>query len=282
MTLPFPNTWMPLLLAACLAGCSGAQGQTGEAAPDADVSVDTPPIHVSQTLVHTKHGEVTEEAGYHEALANCAKVSVPTRPLPANVVPKLGRDYYEVWYQGNRIAIREDDWRLAIHNLCEFSPVHTSTLWLIGPNGTDVIDLDTRQGHVNPSVFVRRSARKPQTAADTQLQAAVAAELQRHGRGSVLGRAGGQRVVAGQPCVESSDALGESCTWSGGEAWGFSEQGTGSPLGILHRVDSIILSASELKGDEHLELTTQRMTVGERFDPGVFARPAGIAMTGAP
>jgi hypothetical protein len=265
------TTPLLLLLPLALIACAPVHAATAAASL---------PIHVSQTELDLEHGRPAVEHEYRDHLAACHKLTVPIKPLDAATVGKLGRTYHEAWYEGERTAVRSERWSFAVDGLCGFRPVRQRWLWIAGPRGTQSIDLDHGTGHFDANLRVQRAAPQvPKAPADDALKAAVAAQLQQQGQADVMAHDAGHATLAGQPCHRVRDATEDLCIWSGGARWGFDETVPGGPFdAVLSRLDSIVLSARPADGGDGAYLTTQKMTVGDRFDEGVFQRPAGVAM----
>ena len=99
-------------------------------------AADAPPIHLQQTLIDKKDGQVPQEKLYRDALANCRQGSVPVKPLDEESAGKLGRTYIEAWYEGDRMAVREDRWSYDVDQMCLFKPVHRQSLTIVDAKGT--------------------------------------------------------------------------------------------------------------------------------------------------
>jgi hypothetical protein len=272
------NTLSALLLPLALAACSSsAQDGGSDAAADA-----APPIHLQQILLDRKDGKVPLQELYREALANCRKGSVPVKPLDADAADKLGRDYVESWYEGGRMAVREDRWSYDVDQMCLFRPVHKRSLSIVDGHGSQQIDLDRHTGHFDPGVRLDRTPQEQTTPpADDKLKAAVAAQLAQQGQGDLMAHDDGVQTEAGQPCKRMHNATDDLCVWSGGTRWGFDDAAGNGPYSVP-QTSGIVLSAQPADGGDGRYLSTQKMTVGERFDEGVFSRPSGIAMDKAP
>ncbi|WP_431635691.1 hypothetical protein ACQVBX_17295 [Dyella sp. KULCS107] len=281
------NLFPLLLLPFVLTACSGeAHGGSNGQADDAQTSSasDTPPIHIQQTLFDLKDGKPVLEQLYRKALTACSKLSVPLKPLDGDTVGKLGRTYVETWYEGDRMAVRQDDWSYDTRQLCLFSPVHHTKLWIVGPDGAQAIDLDRHTGSVDSNIRLERSeAEQTEAPPDDDLKAAVAAQLKQRGQSDLMAQDAGQRREAGQPCRQMRDALIDMCVWTGGTKWGLDTTVSNGPYSlVLSRLQGIVLSAQPADGGDGRYLSTQKMTVGTRFDNGVFNRPSGIAMDKMP
>jgi len=280
---PFPLLLLPFVLTACSGQAhGGSDGQTDDGQTSS--TSDTPPIHVRQTLVDLKDGKPVLEQLYRKALTACSKLSVPVKPLDSDTVSKLSRSYVETWYEGNRMTVRQDDWSYDTRQLCLFSPVHHAKLWIVDPDGAQRIDLDRHTGSVDDNIrFERNKAEQTEAPPDDDLKAAVATQLKQQGQSDLMAQDAGQRSEAGQPCRQIRNAVIDMCVWTGGTKWGFDTTVSNGPYSIvLSRLRSIVLSAQPADGGDGQYLSTQKMTVGTRFDDGVFSRPSGIAMDKAP
>lgn len=275
-TLPF------LLLPFALAACSSSAQDGSKDGDDADVASGTPPIHLQQTLLDRKDGSVPLEQLYRQALAACRSGTVPVKPLDAETVDKLGRTYVESWYEGRRVAVREDRWSYDVDRMCQFRPVHKRSLSIVDAHGSQQIDLDRHTGHIDPDARLDRAAQdRSAPPADDNLKAAVAAQLAQQGQGGLMAQDAGQQTEAGQPCKRVRNATDDLCVWTGGSRWGFDQAVSNGPYSVPQPT-SIVLSAEPAGGGDGQYLSTQKMTVGERFDTGVFSRPSGIAMDKTP
>lgn len=275
-----PTLLLPLVLAACSSSAQdGGAGNGG-----GDVMAGTPPIHLEQTLLDRKDGKVPLEQLYREALATCRKGTLPVQPLDADTVGKLGRTYVDSWYEGDRMAVREDRWSYDVDRMCQFRPVHKRSLSIVDAHGSQQIDLDRHTGQLDPDARLDRvppATEQAPTPADDSLKAAVAAQLAQQGQAGLMAKDAGRQTEAGQPCKRVHNSADDFCVWSGGAQWGFDTAAGNGPYSVP-QTRSIVLSAQPADGGDGQYLSTQRMTVGERFDEGVFSRPSGIAMDKAP
>ncbi len=265
-----------------LAGCS-SRGDGGSGADGASVNVarETPPIHVEQTEVMLKNGQPAIEQLYREALAQCSKGPTPVKPLEGDVVEKLGRTFFDVWYEGERMAVKADKWdftEAARGPGCEFVPTHEARLTITEPGAMITIDLVKHTGTRQPSQGVVRQALAPTAPGDDKLRAAVAAQLARQGQGDLMSKDLGQANEAGQPCARVEGVSGEMCIWSGGRQWGFDPGPANDGDRMDAPIDSILLRSTPTNGTGH-QWSTQRMTVGEAFDADVFAVPSGLSLS---
>lgn len=267
-----------------LVGCS-ASPQGGEAdRGTANAAKNTPPIHVSQTSVLLHHGEPAVAQTYREALSRC---SGAVTPLADDVVAKLGRTYLETWYEGSRMAVKADRWNFKNADAaegCRFEPVHASELTIIAPGGATTADLAAKSATREDSPGVVREAvaqtSKATDAAaddDARMRAAVMGELDKTGQGDLVAQDEGSATVAGQPCVQSSNAQAETCVWSGGAQWGFVTDTSAAADRMDAPVDNIPLSIKPAGGDGY-RLTTESMSVGTPIDGNVFELPANVAV----
>lgn len=268
---------LPFALAACSSAAQGSDEETsgGAGTPAA------PPIHVQQTLVDRKDGQVPLERLYQEALASCRKGNLAVKPLDADTVRKLGRTYLETWYEGDRMAVREERWSYDVDRLCVFKPIRERSLSIADAHGSQRIDLDRHTGQSYPDVPMRHAIPEQTRDPDDDLKAAVAAQLQQQGQADLMVQDAGKGTEAGQPCKRVQSEMVDLCIWTGGARWGFDATVGNGPYSTP-QFDSIVLSAEPADGGDGQYLSTQKMTVGQPFDPGVFRRPSGIAMDQAP
>lgn len=263
-----------------LVGCSAGQ-EEGDAA---NAAKNTPPIHVSQTVVLLHNGEPAVAKTYREALANC---SGSVTPLPADVVAKLGRTYLETWYEGPRMAVKADRWDFKNAEGaagCQFEPVHASKLTIIAPGAATSADLTAQSATRSDSPGVVReavAADSPSADAaaddDAKMRAAVMAELDKKGQGDLVAQDKGSATVAGQPCLQKQNARAETCVWSGGAKWGFVTDTAATADRMDSPVDNIPLSVKPIDGEGY-RLSTESMSVGTRIDDNVFELPSNIAV----
>lgn len=283
--------WVPALIVVPLAACSasGDHEVDDHAAGARNAAGSTPPIHVSQTMVVLRDGQPASERNYRQALADCRKGPFPTQALGDDLVGKLGRTFYDVWYQGARVSERAERWDYETVGTCQFKPVHESTLAIIKPGEAVTIDLIGKTGTRQSSDGVVREAPAGDSAGattrpaddgdDAALRAAVAAQLNKQGQGDLMARPGGTDSAAGQPCKRvEQPGIGESCVWSGGRQWGFSSDVVDDGEGLNGRLESILLWRQPPQGTGR-QWTTEKMTVGEAIDGKVFDVPSGIAVT---
>lgn len=281
------SAFVALPLVACSASGNHDAGTDGAK----NAANATPPIHVSQTMVVLRDGRPASEENYRQALADCRKGSLPTQPLGDDVVGKLGRTFYDVWYEGARLSERADRWDYQTAGTCQFKPVHESTLAIIKPGETVTVDLIGKTGTRQPSEGVVRevgtdaaaehAAKPAESDDDAALRAAVAAQLNKQGQGDLMARAAGTDSAAGQPCKRlDQPGIGESCVWSGGRKWGFSSDVVDDTEGLNGRLDSILLWRHPPQGTGK-QWTTEKMTVGAAIDGKVFEVPSGISLTTA-
>jgi hypothetical protein len=285
-------TWLvSALIAIPLAACSasGNHDASGGADDKHNAAGSTPPIHVSQTMVVLRDGQPASEQNYRQALADCRKGPFPTQPLSDDVVGKLGRTFYDVWYEGARISEHADRWDYETAGTCQFKPVHESTLAIIKPGEAVTIDLvgktGTRQSsdgavrQASPRDTTSDAAKPADSDDDAALRAAVAAQLNKQGQGDLMARSAGTDSAAGQPCKRlDQPGIGESCVWSGGRKWGFSSDVVDDSEGLSGRIDSILLWRHPPQGTGK-QWTTEKMTVGDAIDGKVFEVPSGIAIS---
>ena len=279
-----------------LAGCSASNDQAqnnpspgaAQNAGDnngANAAVNTPPIHVEQTVVMLKDGQPAVEQTYRQLLAKCSEgAPVQVKPLDPESVGKLGRTYLKIWYQGDSMAVRADSWDYTMTQPaqglgCLFQATHQSNLSIIKRGEAINADLTAQTETRSPSQGIVRQAAAAATSSDdsddAKMRAAVAAQLQQQGYGGLASQTAGSASALGQPCARTTNAVtGESCTWSGGGQWGFVTDDdvndhTASPYTIL-------LWRNPPSGNG-MQWTTQTMTVGNRFDNAVFEPPTGLS-----
>ncbi|RAO77434.1 hypothetical protein [Dyella jiangningensis] len=283
--------WVSALIILPLAACSASSNHeaTDNASGSSDAASATPPIHVRQTMVVLRDGQPASEQNYRQALADCRKGPFPTQPLGDDVAGKLGRTFYDVWYEGARVSEHAERWDYETTGTCQFKLVHESTLAIIKPGEAVTVDLIGKTGTRQPSDGVMRETRvddgddkaaKPADSDDdAALRAAVAAQLSKQGKGDLMAHAGGTDTAAGQPCKRlDQPGIGESCVWSGGRKWGFSSDVVDDTEGLNGRLDSILLWRHPPQGTGK-QWTTEKMTVGEAIDGKVFEVPSGIAVS---
>lgn len=275
-----------------LAACSAGDRHADDGKDDAgNAASATPPIHVTQTMVVLREGKPAREDDYRQALADCQKGPMPTQPLGDDVVGKLGRTYYDLWYQGARLAERAEHWDFQVIGTCQFKVVHEQTLAIVKPGEAIDIDLVGRTGTRQHSDGVVRQARADVHADDkfsgggdddAALRAAVAAQLGKQGQGDLMAQSAGTASAAGQPCQRiAQPTVGEACVWSGGKAWGFSSDVVDDGEGLSGRTNSIVLWRHPPQGNGR-EWATQKMTVGQTIDGKVFEVPSGVAINASP
>ncbi|WP_153242512.1 hypothetical protein [Frateuria defendens] len=273
-----------LPLTACSAGSAGGHDSADDSVgATRNAAASTPPIHVSQIMVVLRDGQSARERDYRKVLADCRKGTLPTQPLSDEVAGKLGRTFYDIWYEGPRMAERAERWDFEITGACQFRPVHESTLAIIKPGEAVTLDLIGKTGTRQPSEGVVREVREAAAPMadddDAQLRAAVAAQLGQQGQSHLMAQSAGLGSAAGQPCQKLDQAgLGEACVWSGGGQWGFSTEVVDDGEGLNGRMDSILLWRHPPQGTGKA-WDTLKMTVGEAIDGKVFEIPSGVAVT---
>lgn len=237
---------------------------------------DLPPIHVEMTESWHKAGMVPDENNYRLAWAHCQEIpNITKKSLDSGVVVKLGRTYYQLWYAGQRMAVRTDHWTFKEDSLCVFSPVHESSLAIVGAEGAQLIDLVAHTRHFDPNIRLKPATATIPNGDDDALRAQVQAQLEQHGQGGLIPRNQGDGTEAGQPCRRLRNERGESCLWSGGDRWGF---GTSAGIGVVSwSAYELALRMEPAGHGDGRYLSTQRMTVGQALDENVFARPSGLA-----
>lgn len=255
---------------------------------DPNIAAQAPVIHLRQTAVLLSDGQPVVEKNYLYMLHNCQQGKLPLKPLPADVVKKLGRTFYDIWFDGRRMAVRTVYWDFKLPppssmKLCQFEPDKWVQISIDRPGQTLEIDMRKMTATRQPSDGVVRAPLRAPTAEDEKEKAEAMAQLKKMGYGSIVESQQSQSSVAGQPCLrEVSQIAGTSCTWSGGKQWGFNtdsnfDPAPGSvdePLGVPD--DSVLLELDS--GKDGVRLTTQSMTVGGKADEGAFAVPSGLTM----
>lgn len=240
---------------------------------DYAVLADTPPIHLRQTEVNRlSNGMSLEERNYRMWVSMCESQGVSR--VPDEDVSKLGRIYYEAWYQGLRMAARSDSWNFDMTG-CNFQVVRESELTIQTPDGAWDIDLIKQEGSFEPESRTKRYPSQP----DEPENVDVSSEFITIKRGGIIS-------VAGQPCSLSTARVAAgiitSCVWTEGARWGLASSGpfdTGGVDGytsgfpLLHEVRTEAIFEDEIYISS---LTTDSITVGTPFDQSVFSVPAGI------
>ena len=255
-----------LPMAACTQGNSSAD--EGSRSTISDV----PPIYVAQTLVLLVNGQSPEEKEYREGLTACRNAGASVTPLNDEDVGKLGRTYYQLWFEGGRSAWQEDQWKYNMAGdgvmSCDFSPVHTSEKVITTAKASYEIDLIANTAVSEPPL---RDTGGGSGGADDDDQldpGAAQAGLQRMG----------YATDAGQRCLRWRTLSGiESCTWSEGSRWNFPRD-EGSDQAVSYDPGVIVLWVHSADGIVP-ELTTQEMTVGgQPFDDALFQPPSGVTV----
>lgn len=233
---------------------------------------DVPPIYVAQTLILLVDGQSPEEKEYREGLTACRNAGASVTPLNAEDVGKLGRTYYQLWFEGGRSAWQEDQWKYNMTGdgvmSCHFSPVHTSEKVVTTAKASYEIDLIANTA-VSETPLRDTGGGSGGSDDDDQLDPGAAqAGLQRLG----------YTMDAGQRCLRWRGPLGtESCTWSEGHQWGFTRS-DGNDQATSYDPGVIVLWVHPADGTGP-ELTTQKMTVGgQPFDDALFQPPSGISV----
>lgn len=251
-----------------LTGCSkSAEGLTSDT-----VNIDVPPIYVAQTLVLKEAGEPVVERNYRQLLKACREAHMATVPLSEDDVKKLGRTYYQLWFDAKHSAWQEDTWDFGagedLNGACQFHMKHKAGKVIDSAGAHLSIDLTagvaTREA--NPGF----TPGGHEGLDDDQLTPyAKDAGFQR------LGYA----TDAGQRCLRwrlPKPSGVESCTWSEGRQWGFGRGDGSSQASGAYDAGLIVLWVHPANGTGG-ELTTQRMSVGGKpIDDAVFAAPAGL------
>lgn len=221
-------------------------------------------------------------------------------PVPAKDVGKLGRIFYEFWYQGHQLKGHAEAWGWTLDkddpSTCRFRVVHSIREEIASPSGAYAINMNTGTALLDETArFLPRAlpvAREQKgTEEDSQKQAVMAA-LREQGYGGVADRVEApqaQSKVAGQPCIRTDGPDSDtSCVWSGGAQWGFGTVAGSQPMLFtwmdhpLTGVGELVvpyggLTLSNKPADGYgWRLTTQSMTVGKPLAHGIFELPPNI------
>lgn len=222
---------LPAALLTLLAGCpqQDASAAQGDDDPPPNAALKTPPIHLRQTGYTVTNGHPYVETFYKHMLSNCQKAHGKLRltPIPGKQVNKLGRTYYDIWFQGDQTAIRSTSWGFKVRHLCQFQALRHERMAIANADGVYSINLDDGTALHHASSGVVRHAIRPATpeqkATDARQKTAVIATLKKQGYAGALDTAPSDPTptkVAGQPCTQtSSPAYGDPCVWSGGMQW---------------------------------------------------------------
>jgi hypothetical protein len=240
---------------------------------DASAAVEMPAIYVAQTLVLMDAGQPRIEGNYRQLLDACQKAGVPVTPLGDDDVSKLGRTYYQLWFEKQRVAFQKDEWDFELegdgYKSCPFKVKHTSLRGVTTAAASYEMNLVANTSVTEaPLMDLSRFAADEE---DSQLSAGLA-------------KLGYQRLGyandAGQRCLRWRDPSGiESCTWSEGVKWGFSPS-EDSAQATSYDPGVIVLWVTPANGTGD-KLTTQKMTVGgEPFDDALFVPSTGLSMKG--
>jgi len=251
-----------------LTGCS----QGAETGGESTANIDVPPIYVAQTLVMKEAGESMVEKSYRQLLKACHDAAMATTPLSEDDVKRLGRTYYQLWFDSKHSAWQIDVWDFGAgddpNDSCQFHMENESRKVVITAKTQLSIDLMAKTAtSIASSGFMPGGPADPDD--DDRLDAAAEKTLgiQR------LGYA----TDAGQRCLRWRMNDTESCTWSDGRKWGFPE-GENSNQATSYDPGDIVLWVHPGNAPG-FELTTQKMTVGgEPFDDDVFAPPSGVSV----
>lgn len=264
-------------------GPNGARDTSAEVANEASdtsasVDSDMPPIYVAQTVTLVEEGQVTEERNYKQVLDACIKAGASVIPLSGDNVKKLGRTYYQLWFEANREAYQKDRWGFRITGdgiaSCHFNAVHESMRTITIKDATYSIDLMANTAIRTPPLW-------DVTFPDGGYRDITDAEQAEHEEGleAVGFEKLGYAKSAGQRCVRWRNRHGdESCSWTEGAQRGFAP-GPGMGQAGSYDPGAIILWVHPANGTGG-KLTTQRMTVGGRlFDEDVFDVPPNVEVT---
>lgn len=131
-----------LPLAACSFGSSDGNANHDSSGT---TSLDVPPIYVAQTIVFLLDGHPMIEGQYRSALDTCRKVGATTTPLSDEDAGKIGRTYYQLWFDTKRSAYQEDQWNYDLIGngvtLCRFVVKHESNRFVTTKSKIYEIDL---------------------------------------------------------------------------------------------------------------------------------------------
>ena len=257
-----------------LTGCSKDAGDT-EGDQTSMVNVDVPPIYVAQTLVLKEAGEPVVERNYRQLLKACRDdAGVAITPLSEDEAKKLGRTYYQLWFDDKHTAVQADVWDLGLKGnpapLCQFYIKHEATKIV-----------DTAREHLSIDLMAKTVISEANTGFLPGGHEGLDNDDQLDPSEKELGyQRLGYANDAGQRCLRwrapKPDDV-ESCTWSEGRKWGFG-RGEGGDQTSAYDADFIVLWVHPANGTGG-ELTTQKMTVGgEPFDDAVFAPPSGVSI----
>ena len=255
-----------------MVACSRDTSASSEEGGGDSAAADMPAIYVAQTLVLMDRGQPRVEGNYRQMLDACRKAGLPVTPLGDDDANKLGRTYYQLWFEKQRFAFQKDEWNFELVgdglNSCPFKAKHTSTRTVTTATASYEMDLVANTS-VTEAPLSELGFGGPADAEDSQLSAGLA-------------KLGYQRLGyandAGQRCLRWRDPSGiESCTWSEGSKWGFSPA-EDSGQGDSYDPGAIVLWVTPADGTG-FKLTTQKMTVGgEPFDEALFVPSTGLSM----
>ncbi len=236
--------------------------------------VDVPPIYVAQTLVFRDAGEPVVERSYRQALKACHDAGMATTALSEDDAKKLGRTYFQLWFDDRRSAWREDAWDFTAGNTpadgCQFHVTHEANKVV-----------DTAQEHLSIDLMAGTSVNEASVGFMPGGNEGMNDDDQLDANSAQLGyQRLGYATDAGQRCLRWRHPGGdESCVWSEGHAWGFT-RGAGSTQAISYDPGIIVLWVHPAEGSGP-ELTTQKMTVGgQPFDDALFEPPPGATVEG--
>lgn len=285
------------LLSACVPSDPSQDEATADDEDDDDEVIDygavadTPPIHLQQTVVMRLNGAAIIEANYRQHAEICDKLGDVGSRVSGQDVGKLGRTFYEVWYQGLRVAVRLDRWNYEYIKKdtpgCDFRVVHVSELHTWTPDGSWDVDLATGVGSFYPDSVMDRFPIDPEPEPEGMPQLSKVGDKVGDERFVTL-EVVGYGSAMGQPCLIVNEnniqfagvvaPVISNCMWTGGTQWGFSGSGPdGESDGggeYTHGISLWQRADSNVGGAE--ELTTELFTVGAPFDQGVFNVPPGI------
>ena len=256
-----------------LTGCS----KDAEGDQTSTVNVGVPPIYVAQTLVFEEAGEPVVEKKYRQLLKACRDdAGVAITPLSEDEAKKLGRTYYQLWFDDKHTAVQKDTWDFGMKGIprtpeCHFYVKHEASKFVATAGQNYHIDLMARTAtREADSGFLPGG---PGSSDDDDQLDPSEKELgyQRLGYASDAG----QRCLRWRAPKPNDD---ESCTWSEGHKWGFPRDESSGQAGS-YDPGRIVLWVHPSSNGPGGELTTQKMTVGgEPFDDAVFAPPSGVSI----
>lgn len=262
----------PALLVMLLPGCgqaggSDADGLARPAPPHSNSEVEIPPIYVDRKIEHLVGGVNELRRGYQQHVALCREAGVPTRPLDPAEQELIGTERWQLWRMPGHAAQRREIWTVATGDIrngpqCDFRLELSGTHAYYDRERSVFVDLATgeqKTGPVDPEML--------------KTSAVAGAEDLAKWRGW---DGPSESSVLGQECREWRSPRGDiACFWSGGTAWGFSQENTGifgANTGIAPK--SLVLNARPAPGATGDSLTTSRFEIGVTMQPeSLLPRP---------